>query len=116
LRRFLREGGWIGIVMPGVRAEVEALPEEASSAWKQTFQALHTPAWWRDHFERSGLVHVEVADMIPEGGREWARWSEICMTHGNADPRVFRKDAELLRRDNDELFGSVRLVARVRSG
>jgi cyclopropane fatty-acyl-phospholipid synthase-like methyltransferase len=114
LRRFLCEGGRIGIVTKGVRTEVEAPPDDASSIWKQQFEVLHTPDWWRRHFERSGLVDVEAADMLPEGGRDWARWSEICMTHGDADPRLFRKDAEMLRRDNDERFGSVRLVARLR--
>jgi hypothetical protein len=114
LVRSLRADGRIGIVTAGVRDEMDELPADVSPVWKLQLEALHSPAWWRHHFERAGLTDVEVADLVPEGGRDWARWYDNCAQHNGGNPASYRDDAEMLRNDNDERWGQVRLVARVR--
>jgi cyclopropane fatty-acyl-phospholipid synthase-like methyltransferase len=114
LVRLLRNDGRIGIVTAGVRVEMEQLAEDVSPVWKLQLEALHSPAWWRHHFQRGDLADVEVADLVPEGGRDWARWYEICMQHDVGNPAQYRKDAEMLRSDDDGRWGLVRLVARLR--
>jgi cyclopropane fatty-acyl-phospholipid synthase-like methyltransferase len=113
LVRFLREDGRIGIVTAGVRTEMDEFPADVSRVWKLQIEALHSPEWWRHHFERGDLVQVEVSDLVPEGGRDWARWYEICAQNDIANPAGYREDAEMLRDDDDERWGLVRLVARL---
>ena len=81
LTRFLRPGGMIGIVVPGLAAEFEGEPpEHLRPWWEPDYWVFHSPLWWRRHWERSGVVTVLEADRVPDGWRLWLDWLEVCIS------------------------------------
>ena len=108
--RFVRHGGQLGIVVPGLRQELAAgVPPHLAPYWQREFWSFHSPAWWRAHWERTGPVEVEVADLVPQGWEHWLRWLEVAGRH---DYRTDEQEAEMLRVDAGRNFGFTRLVAR----
>jgi SAM-dependent methyltransferase len=104
-------GGRIGIVVPGLAAEFDALPEHLAAVWDPACWTFHSPGWWRRHWERSGRVEVERADRLPEGWREWLLWLEVCAAMGvETDPNEVR----MVRNDAGRNLGFTRLIARQR--
>ncbi len=77
--RQVKVGGQIGIVVPGLAEELEDLPpRHLEPYWQWDFCSFHSPAWWRRHWAKTGLVTVEVADRLPAGWRDWLAWNEVC--------------------------------------
>jgi cyclopropane fatty-acyl-phospholipid synthase-like methyltransferase len=98
----------IGIVVPGLRLESGSdLTDYLATRWVPDMCSYLSPNWWRRHWARTGLVTVELADMIPDGAEDWLRWLEACDLVG----RGFEPDAEMLRADRGELLGFSRVVA-----
>jgi len=107
--QMLRPGGRIGIVVPGLAAELETLPPHLAAVWDPACWTFHGPAWWRRHWERSGSVDVERADLLPEGWKEWLLWLEVCEEMGvDTDPNEIRMVGE----DAGRNLGFSRIVAR----
>ena len=105
----VKPGGPMAIVVPGLAEELPSNepPEHLRPYWEPAFFSLHSPAWWRRHWERSGLVAVELADLIPDGWRIWMvsdqLWSERL--DKSAD------EAEMLAADGGRTLGFTRMVA-----
>lgn len=107
--RLLRTGGRIGIVVPGLVAEFEELPAHLRAYWDPACWSFHSPEWWRRHWERSGGVHVELADLLSQGWREWLLWLEVGQELGvDADPM----EVGMVREDAGRTLGFARIVAR----
>ena len=70
LVKLVRPEGQIGIVVPGLVQELPAAdpPEHLQPNWASGESSFHSPDWWRRHWELSGLVSIELADMVPDGG------------------------------------------------
>jgi cyclopropane fatty-acyl-phospholipid synthase-like methyltransferase len=111
INRFLKPGGQIGIVSPGLRNELEAgVPEHLEPYWNWEFFSFHSPDWWRSHWGKTGLVNVELADMISDGWEHWLKWMEVVFNQGGKD--YARQEAEMLRIDAGRNLGFTRLVGR----
>lgn len=121
LVRFLRPGGVIGIVVPGLMQDLPGhVPEHLARRqkaggvfWdpKECF-SFHTREWWERHWEQTGLVNIEVADTLPDGWRHWLKWERVLEAFGRSP---FPPDSEALAEDRGRYLGFVRLVGR-RSG
>ena len=48
-----------------------AVPEHLQAWWEPSLCCLHSAAWWRRHWERTGFVDVELADTLPDGWQSW---------------------------------------------
>lgn len=108
--RFVKPGGQIGVVVPGLRHEIEGeLPEHLRLHWEWDFCSFHSPAWWRRHWEKTGKVEVQSADMVPNGWQHWLRWNEVCEEHGYPSGKG---QIDMLRADRGENLGFTRVVAR----
>ena len=110
--RFLKPGGRLGIVSPGLAQEIAEPPAELRPYWQWEFCSFHSADWWRRHWAKTGQLHVEVADMLPDGWREWLAWSEVCARAGVGMPEAAAREAEMLRADAGRLLGFVRIVGR----
>ena len=96
--RFVKSGGQIGIVVPGLVQEIESSEpsKHLQSNWYWYFWTFHSAKWWRKHWERSGVVTiVEVADMIPDGWKLWHDSDHISAEWNGTDSF----EAEMLRVD-----------------
>ncbi len=108
LAHFLKPGGQIGIAGAGLVKEFEAgVPEHLKRFWTQDCWGLHSAEWWRQHWERTGIVAVEVADTMPEGWRVWLDWYNAALPRG-------RIQIETLQADQGEYLAYVRMVGRRR--
>ncbi len=114
LVRFLRPGGWLGIVVPGLVQELtDDVPDHLRPYWEPDCFSLHSPEWWRRLWTRSGHVAVELADLIPDGWRHWVRWNEVCAAVGDPQWRdAASREAEMVRIDAGRTLGFARVVAR----
>lgn len=114
--QFLRPGGQIGIVVPGLMRDFDGpVPEhltrrrESGTAfWQPECWCFHTDAWWRRHLEKTGLVDLQVADVLPDGWRDWVQYEKACEEVGTL---LFPSEAETLEDDGGRYLGFVRLVA-----
>jgi cyclopropane fatty-acyl-phospholipid synthase-like methyltransferase len=116
LTRFLRPGGAIGIVVPGLtRAFDGDVPAHLSEPqangkrfWESECICFHTAEWWAEHWRRSSRLRLELADTLPDGWRHWRDFERAVELSGKG---VFPSDAEALDRDGGRYIGLVRAVA-----
>ena len=108
--RFVKPGGEIGIVVPGLMYEFEAgLPEQLAPYWDWEFWTFHSPDWWRQHWQRTGKVEVAHADNIAGGWQQWQLWLEVSREAGYpADA----KELAMVESDAGRNLGLTRVVAR----
>lgn len=114
--KFVKPGGQIGIVVPGLQHEFQGgLPEHLAPYWVWDYCSFHSPAWWRQHWEKTGRgvqstpVEVTYADFIPDGWREWLLWGQVCAEAGYPSDA---KEMEMLEVDEGRYLGFTRVVAR----
>jgi len=111
--RFVKPGGQIGIVVPGFMQPVEGpLPEHLLPFWAQECWTWHTVDWWARHWQRTGLVHVDVADTMPEGWKLWLQWKRARAEAGDTPQPSVLSDIRVLEADRGRYMGFVRMVAR----
>jgi cyclopropane fatty-acyl-phospholipid synthase-like methyltransferase len=110
LARFLKPGGLLGIAGAGLMREVEArLPAHLRSWWTPDLWCLHSAGWWRRHWERTGLMEIDLADTLPEGWRYWRDWQKVIAAENETE-------IQALEADRGRHLGYVRLVGRRLAG
>jgi SAM-dependent methyltransferase len=114
--RFLRPGGRLCAVSPGLVTELkDGPPRHLLPFWDWRFASFHSPAWWNDHWAKTGLVQDLQADWLPDGWRHWADWSTLCAEVGaGRNPEGGAKEAQMLRLDAGRTLGFTRVAARIR--
>lgn len=106
LAQFVKPGGQVGIAGAGLVQEIEApLPDHLREWWTQDLWCLHSPNWWRRHWERTGIMDVEVADTMPDGWEFWLAWHTVIAPDN-------RLEIEALEADRGRYLGYIRLVGR----
>ena len=109
ITRYLKPGGQIGIVVPGVKKEFgNTIPDKLKPYWEPYLFTHHTPEWWSQLWNRSDIVTIEVADTMPNGYDVWLKWDKILKEAG-----ILKRngDVELLEADGGN-FTFARIVAR----
>lgn len=119
--RFLRPGGQVGIVVPGLMRDFEGdvpkyLTEKQPSGdvfWDpaECF-SIHTADWWRKHWEKTELVSIERVDTLPEGWRLWLQFERAKAAAGTSR---HEDEVPALSADRGRYLGFVLMVARRRS-
>ena len=108
LARLLKPGGLLGIAGAGLVREIEGdLPDHLKEWWEPGMWCLHSPAWWKQHWERTGIVRVETADMMEDGWKRWLDWQRVVAPDNEREMRAIESDA-------GRYMGYVRVVARRR--
>lgn len=108
LARFVNPGGAIAIAGAGLTREFETgPPEHLADWWTQDLWGLHSAAWWRRHWARTGIVTVEIADTMPDGWRRWLDWHRVVAPDNVAEIKAVEADA-------GRYLGYMRVVARRR--
>lgn len=110
--RFVKPGGQLGVIVPGLREEfVAGVPAHLAPYWNPDFWSFHSPAWWRAHWERTGLATVTTADLVPRGWEHWLRWLEVAQRQGRSGSA---DEAAMVRADAGRHLGFTRVMARRR--
>jgi SAM-dependent methyltransferase len=110
LARFVRPGGRIAIAISGLTRELEyPVPLHLRDWWTQDHCCLHSALWWRQHWERPGILNIELADTMPNGWRHWLDWQRAMAPDNEAEIKA-------LEADRGECLGYVRVVGRLKTG
>ena len=106
LARFVKPGGAIGIAGAGLMREIDgAVPDHLRAWWTQDLWCLHSAAWWRRHWERTGIVDIEVADTMPDGWQRWLDWHRVVAPDNETEITA-------VEADRGRYLGYVRVVGR----
>jgi len=104
--RFVKPGGWVAIAGVGLMREIEgSLPEHLREWWTQDLWCLHSAGWWRRHWERTGIMEVDVADTMPDGWQRWLDWHSVVAPDNAVEIKA-------LEADRGRNLGYVRVVGR----
>lgn len=110
LAHFVKPGGRIAMAGASVVREIDgAVPEHLRAWWTQDCWSFHSAPWWRRHWERTGIVDVEVADSMPDGWRVWLDWHHAVAPDNAVEIASLEADA-------GRYLGYVRVVGRRREG
>lgn len=110
LARFAKPGAQLAITGAGLMQEIEgAVPDHLRQWWTPDLWCLHSAAWWRRHWERTGIVETGLADSMPDGWQLWRDWLKAIAPDNTVEIEAVDADA-------GRYLGYVRLVARRRSG
>ena len=117
LSGFVRPGGTIGVVVPGLTRELDAgVPEHLTAPqkngkvfWEDECASFKTAAWWSALWRRCGKVKDVAADVLPDGWRHWRDFERALELSGKG---LFPSDAEAIDRDAGRTLGIVRACAR----
>jgi cyclopropane fatty-acyl-phospholipid synthase-like methyltransferase len=94
LAQFVKVGGQIGIAGAGLVEEMPSpVPEHLRTEWTQDFWSLHSAAWWRQHWERTGIVEIVSAEAMPDGWKLWAHWQRSAWPHNTGEIAMVEQDA-----------------------
>jgi SAM-dependent methyltransferase len=109
IARLVKPGGVIGIAQAAMMREVDdEVPPHLRDWWHQDQpRCLHSAAWWRRHWGKTGILDVEVADTMPEGWRFWLQWLRLVAPQNATEIGALEADA-------GQYFGYVRLIGRRR--
>jgi SAM-dependent methyltransferase len=116
LARFLRPGGLLGIVVPGlVRPLSDGVPRwltepqsNGKTFWEESCRSFLTGEAWREIWGGCSSVTGVRVDLQPEGWRHWADFERAVEASGKG---IFPSDAEALEKDAGRTIGFVRLLA-----
>ena len=108
LARFVKPGGAIGIAGAGLVREMEGpLPEYLREWWTPDLWSLHSAAWLRRHWERTGIMEIDLADTMPDGWQRWLDWHRVVAPDNEVEIRAIEEDG-------GNYIGYVRLVGHRR--
>jgi ubiquinone/menaquinone biosynthesis C-methylase UbiE len=108
LARFVKPGGQIAIAGAGLIQEIDGpVPDHLCDWWTQDVWCLHSAAWWRRHWERTGLVDIELADSLPDGWQFWRDWIRAVAADNESE-------IQTLEADRGRYLGYARIVGRRR--
>ena len=117
--KFVKPGGLIGIVVPGLVKEFpggqvpEHLARKQKSGgvfWQWDCASIHTADWWKRLLSQYPFVRLESCEPMQDGGAVWLAW-EKALDAWNGK-KMFPSDAECLEADGGEYLTFIRMVAR----
>jgi cyclopropane fatty-acyl-phospholipid synthase-like methyltransferase len=112
LMKFIKSGGNIGIVDIAFTREIQTMteaPECLRSQYHEHWSYVHSIAWWRQHWEKSGLVDVQHAELLPESALLFKDYAN-SRTSGQGMDSIM----DAVARDEDGLLALFCMVARKR--
>jgi len=116
-QKFLRPGGQLGIVVPGLAREINGkIPEHLTrpsgnrnTFWVDECWCFHTVDWWQRHWGKISVVKDVEADLLPDGVKDWIQYEKACEEAGTL---MFPSEAETLETDGGRYLALIRVVAR----
>ena len=123
---FLKPRAQLAIASPGLTRDFEGdLPdylteksERGNSFWDpKECWCFHTAAWWRNHWEHTGIVDIEHAAAMDDGWNVWLKFDEATVAAGVPMPFLGHPDTDTgdaLKADRGDYIGLLEIVARIK--
>jgi ubiquinone/menaquinone biosynthesis C-methylase UbiE len=115
--KFLKPGGQIGIVVPGLVKDFNGpVPEhlarprqDGSRFWVDECWCFHTAAWWQNHWDKLDSIKDVAAEVLSDGWKDWLQYEKACHEAGTL---IFASEAETLKADAGRYLALIRVVGR----
>ena len=115
--KFLRPGGQIGIVVPGLARDFNGpVPEhltrprkDGSGVWVDECWCFHSADWWRYHWGKLGCVKDVEAEYMPDAVKDWIQYEKACDEAGTL---MFPSEAPTLEADGGRYLALIRVNGR----
>jgi cyclopropane fatty-acyl-phospholipid synthase-like methyltransferase len=108
LAQFVKPGALIGIAGAGLVRDIEGeLPEHLRAWWTPDLWSLHSAAWLKRHWKRTGIMQVELAETMPDGWKVWLDWHRAVAPDNATEINAIEEDC-------GRFVGYVRVVGRRR--
>jgi SAM-dependent methyltransferase len=93
IARFLKPGGALAIAGAGLVREIEgAAPAHLEPWWTGEGCYLHSADWWRQHWERTGILQIECADTLAGGWQFWLDWLKLIAPENTIEIAALQAD------------------------
>ena len=111
LSKFIKKSGYLAVVVPGLVSEFPSgrLPKHLKNFWGQDCWSWHTLDWWKNLWEKTGLVSIKNADSMPNFWKLYLNW-KLAQEKANTNP--WPDDIKVIKEDRGEYIGLHRLIAR----
>ena len=107
--KFLRPGGQLGMIVPGyIKEPTDGVPEYIHEFLGDELWTWQSLLWWKNLWENSGLVSINVADAMPDGCDFWLRWETVLNESGQ---NKWPDETHIFKMDEGAYIGFIRLVA-----
>jgi SAM-dependent methyltransferase len=94
LARFVKPGGTVAIAGAGLTHEIDGpVPDHLRGWWEPAHWCLHSARWWKRHWQRTGILEVELADTMPDGWRLWLDWQRAVAPGNSTEIAALEADA-----------------------
>ncbi len=96
LGRFVKPSGIIAIALAGFVDELQDSVPTHLAEWlsaEPSLQSMHSSPWWRRHWQKSGIVDVELADCMYDGWKQWLEWLRIIAPENQIEIQSLEADA-----------------------
>lgn len=115
--RFVRPGGLLGVVVPGLMQPIVSAPPDhllrpqanGKVFWESDCRCFKTADFWRELWQDCPKVTQAAVDVEPDGWRHWRDFERVLEATGK---NLFPSDAEALEEDHGRFIGLLRLTAR----
>jgi SAM-dependent methyltransferase len=84
-----------------------SVPNHLRAWWEPSMGCLHSAAWWRRHWDRTGILEIDIADTLADGWQFWRDWQRIVSPDNTVE-------IQAVEADRGSYLGYVRLVGRRR--
>jgi hypothetical protein len=106
IARFLKAGGPLATAGAGLVREIEGpVPPHLEPWFTGEGCYLNSADWWRRHWERTGIVQVELADTLDGGWRFWLDWLKLIAPENTVE-------IQTIEADQGRNLGYTRVIAR----
>ena len=110
LARYVKVGGQLGIAGAAFTREIDgAVPDHLRAWWTPDLWCLHSAAWWRRHWGKTGIIDIEVAETMPDGWKLWRDWLLLVAAENTTEITAIENDA-------GRYLGYAKTVGRRRAG
>jgi len=94
LARFVKPGGTIAIAGAALLREFDGpVPDSLRAWWEPNMSCLHSADWWRRHWERTGILDIDLTDSMPDGWRNWLEWQKFIAPENLVEINAVEADA-----------------------
>ena len=110
IAQFIKPGGFIGVLDIGFRREIRSIeeaPEYLRPQYEKYWSSIHTVQWWKQHWQKTGLVDIQNAEFLPESDWLLRKYWVERPPDQDKDPIM-----RAVPKDDDGLIGLFCLVAR----